>query len=92
MTKRKEGLAATFLTLASASLASMMFTSSAFAQCAECAIYPNRDPFTQGLATPAPAPTVGQSRGASSRSPYNARAEMRGYHGRYGGNASRRYR
>ncbi|WP_136626484.1 hypothetical protein [Bradyrhizobium macuxiense] len=92
MKKRTKGLAAASLTLAAAFMASMMFTSSASAQCAECAQYPDRDPFTQGLAVkPAPAPTVGQGGVASPRSPSNARAEMRPRHGRTVGSAGHRH-
>lgn len=57
----------------------MALTSSASAQCAECAEYPNRDPFTQGLVTRseprAAVPSV------LSQATRNAHAEMRGPHG-----------
>lgn len=89
MKNGKRGLPAAFLTVAAACLASTVFTSYAFAQCAECALYPDRDPWTQGLVTtPAPKP-----RGAvSPHNPYNAHAEMRGHHGRYVGNLDHRHR
>jgi hypothetical protein len=73
--KNKKRLVTATLTLAAASLASVLFTSYASAQCSDCAIYPNRDPFTEGLMVhPATQP--------SSASPdvNNARAEMRIHH------------
>src|SRR5689334_4138748 len=55
MMKQGRRLPATLLTVAAASLASVMFTSYASAQCLECDEYQNRDPFTQGLVTTPPA-------------------------------------
>lgn len=78
MNNSKKGLTTAALTLAAASLASIAFVSQASAQCAECAQYPDRDPFTQGLATrPQPRATV------PSQATRNAHAEMRTPHGRH---------
>jgi hypothetical protein len=71
----KKTLVAASLTLVAATLTSMGFTSSASAQCAECSIYPDRDPFTEGLKTPEAKPP-----GAVAVPPHvtnNANAEMR---------------
>jgi hypothetical protein len=40
-------------TLAAASLTSMVLTTGAFAQCADCAMYPDRDHLNGGVPTPA---------------------------------------
>jgi hypothetical protein len=75
MIKQRKRIPA-FLMVAAASLASVMFTSYAFAQCLECDEYPNRDPFTQGLVTTPPANQPGTS---SARNSYDSRAEMRSH-------------
>jgi hypothetical protein len=84
-TNNKKRLAAASLMLATAALTSVALTSYAAAQCAECAIYQDRDPFTSGLATapgkPAGAPAA--NRAASTHgvnNVNNAHAEMRGPH------------
>ncbi|VIO72155.1 hypothetical protein CI1B_42270 [Bradyrhizobium ivorense] len=82
MENRKEGLIAAFATLAIASLISMVSATDAFAQCAECSVYQNRDPFTEGLAVK-PAPAEGANAQAPSEATRRAHAEMRGrQHGR----------
>lgn len=79
MINRRKGLTTASLTLAAASLVSIAFVSRASAQCAECAQYPNRDPFTQGLVTrPEPHATVPSGPSLGTR---NAHAEMRASHG-----------
>ena len=77
-------LPAAVLAVFAASLASTVFASDASAQCAECALHQDRDPFTQGLVTkPAPKPGGAVSTQNRYQNPYNARAEMRGYRGRH---------
>jgi len=77
MMNGKKSLTTASLTLAAATLASFAFVSYASAQCAECAEYPDRDPFTQGLVTrPEQRATI------PSQATRNAHAEMRGPHGR----------
>jgi hypothetical protein len=78
-----------YKTLAAASLMSMALTSAAFAQCTECAIYPERDPLNKGAQTPAAKMGLVQPGGAAApqdainkymstaNNPNNARAEMR---------------
>jgi hypothetical protein len=90
MTNYKTKLVAASVMLATASLTSMALTSYAAAQCAECSIYPDRDPFTQGLRTspgkPAGAVSPAVNNAAVPSHPANnARAEMRGHHGRNAG-------
>jgi hypothetical protein len=51
MTNYKKRLAAASLMLATATLTSMMLTSYAAAQCADCGMYQDRDSFTGGLVT-----------------------------------------
>jgi len=68
-----------YKTFVAASLMSTMLASHAFAQCADCAIYPDRDPFTQGLATPA-GKTGAPNGPISRRATNNAHAEMRGHY------------
>jgi hypothetical protein len=78
MINRKKGLTTASLTLAAASLVSVAFVSQASAQCAECAQYPNRNPFTQGLVTKTqPHATVASPPQATK----DAHAEMRAPHG-----------
>jgi hypothetical protein len=81
MINRRNRLIGTAVMFAGASLASVALTSYASAQCAECSEYNNRDPFTQGLTTSS---TPGGA--VAPRSPYNSRAEMRGYRQRHMGN------
>ena len=78
--------------VAAASLMSMALPSSAFAQCTECAIYPDRDPLNKLEKTPAGKMGLEQPGGAAAlpnaavppstantvNNPNNARAEMRG--------------
>lgn len=79
-----------YKTLVAASLMSMTLTTAAFAQCTECAIYPERDPLNKGAQTPAAKMGLVQPGGAAAsqdaingymntaNNPNNARAEMRG--------------
>ena len=84
MTMKGKRLPAAVLTVAAASLASAVFASDASAQCTECALHQDRDPFTQRLVTkPAPKPGGAVSTENRYQNPYNARAEMRGYRGRH---------
>jgi hypothetical protein len=80
--------------VAAASLMSMALPSSAFAQCTECAIYPDRDPLNKLEKTPAGKMGLEQPGGAAPppnaagrpstantvNNPNNARAEMRGHY------------
>jgi hypothetical protein len=69
-----------YKTLVAASLMSTVFASHALAQCAECSVYQNQDPFTQGLAT-TPESRTGEPNGAIRRHTVNnAHAEMRGHY------------
>jgi hypothetical protein len=78
----KKMMVAASLTLAAATLTSMVFTSDASAQCADCSIYPNRDPFTEGLKTPSVEPPSPVSpHAANPHVTNNAHAEMRGHRG-----------
>jgi hypothetical protein len=84
MTNYKKRLAAAALMLATATLTSMMLTSYAAAQCAECAIYQDRDPFTGGLKTDTGKPASAANNAAvSAHGANNAHAEMRGPRGRH---------
>ncbi len=79
MVNYKKSLVAVSLALAAATLTSIASTSSAFAQCADCSVYQDRDPFTEGLRT-APAnqpPAAVAPRAANPGAPNNANAEMR---------------
>ena len=67
-----------YKTLVAASLMSTIFASHAFAQCADCSVYQNRDPFTEGLATSA-GKTGGPNGAIHSHAVNDARAEMRGH-------------
>jgi hypothetical protein len=73
--------------LVAASLMSMALTSSAFAQCADCALYPDRDHLNNGAQTPAgkmgvmkPGGAAGSPAPANAANPANsannARAEV----------------
>jgi hypothetical protein len=80
--------------VAAASLMLMALPSSAFAQCTECAIYPDRDPLNKLEKTPAGKMGLEQPGGAAAppsaagtpntantvNNPNNARAEMRGHY------------
>jgi hypothetical protein len=70
-----------YKTLAAASLASIVWTSYAFAQCPDCALYPNRDPLNKGVKTPAGKMGVELPGGAApsftGRNPY---ARIQGYY------------
>jgi hypothetical protein len=84
MTNYRKQLLAASLVLATATLTSMVFTSYAAAQCAECAVYQDRDPFTNGLKTSTgkPAPATNNA-AVSTHGANNAHAEMRGPRGRH---------
>jgi hypothetical protein len=97
MMNYKKRLVAASLMLATASLTSMLLTSYAAAQCAECSIYPNRDPFTGGLETSAgkpvgAVPPAVSNAAVPSHAANNAHAEMRGHHGRNAGSPDARAR
>jgi hypothetical protein len=67
-----------FKTLVAASLTSMVLTTAAFAQCADCAMYPDRDHLNGGV--PTPAAKLGVVRpGGTAPAANNARAEVRGH-------------
>jgi hypothetical protein len=73
-----------FKTLVAASLTSMVLTTAAFAQCADCAMYPDRDHLNGGVQTPAakmgvvrPSGTAPAANNASNAS--NAHAQIRGH-------------
>jgi hypothetical protein len=75
-----------YKTLAAASVASIIWTSCAFAQCADCALYPDRDPLNGGVETPAAKMGLGASSGAGRASVgSNAYASMRGHYLRQSG-------
>ena len=65
-----------YKTLVAASLMSFALTSAAFAQCTDCAMYPDRDVLNKGAPTPA-SKMMAQPGGAanSENSAHNARAE-----------------
>jgi hypothetical protein len=90
MMNRRKSVMAASLAFAAASLASVGFATQASAQCAECSMYPDRDPFTQGLVTPAPGPAVAPN-ATSHRSVNGAHAEMRGHHKRYVRNSDQQH-
>ena len=90
-----------YKTLVAASLMSIALTSAAFAQCANCAQYPDRDVLNNGAATPASKMGLStngpmRSSGAAGRantansenSVNNARAEVRDHHLRRSGHGS----
>ena len=62
-----------YKTLVAASLMSFALTSAAFAQCTDCALYPDRDILNQGAPTPA-SKMMGQP-GVAANSEASARAE-----------------
>src|ERR1700722_2866772 len=71
-----------YKTLVAASLMSIALTSAAFAQCLDCAQYPDRDFLNKGAPTPAskmmqPGGAAGASTANSEHSVYNARAGTR---------------
>jgi hypothetical protein len=91
MMNLRHRIAASSLLLAATSLASVVFTSQALAQCAECDEYQNRDPFTQGLTTnPTPGGTATPQ--VAPHAAYNAHAEMRGRHERNTRNSHHQHR
>jgi hypothetical protein len=69
--------------LVAASLISIALPSAAFAQCTDCAMYPDRDVLNKGAPTPAskmmaePGGAAGASTANSANSAYNARAGAR---------------
>jgi hypothetical protein len=80
-----------YKTLVVASLMSITLISAAFAQCVQCAIYPDRDPLNNGALTPAgkmglvrPGSATGSSSPAniakSANEVNNARAQVRNRH------------
>ena len=65
----------TYKLLAAASLGLIMLTSQASAQCADCAMYPNRDHLNGGIETPAG--RLGLEHAGGAASTYNgANAQM----------------
>jgi hypothetical protein len=60
-------------TLAVACVTSIVWTSVAFAQCPECALYPDRDPLNGGVETPAAKMGLGLS-GGGGRTLYGGNA------------------
>jgi hypothetical protein len=64
-------------TLVAASLMSMVLTTGAFAQCADCAMYPDRDHLNGGV--PTPAAKLGTRPGGTAPAANNARAEVGGH-------------
>jgi hypothetical protein len=93
-----------YKTLVAASLMSIALTSSAFAQCADCANYPDRDVLNNGAQSPAgkaglmrPGGAAGstantansQNSANSKNSANNARAEVRVQHLRRSGNRAK---
>ena len=54
-----------YKTLVAASLISIALPSYAFAQCTECALYPDRDPLNKGAQTPAGKSGLMQAGGAA---------------------------
>ena len=90
-----------YKTLVAASLMSIALTSAAFAQCLDCAQYPDRDFLNKGAPTPAskmmqPGGAAGASTANSEHSVYNARAGTRvadeSARTNVGGTQLRRYR
>jgi hypothetical protein len=77
-----------YKTLAAASLFSIALTSAAFAQCTECALYPDRDVLNKGAPTPA-SKMMEQPGGAAA---YNAPAGARVADESVGGTQRRHYR
>jgi hypothetical protein len=76
-----------YKTLVAASLMSIALTSAAFAQCVDCALYPDRDVLNNGAPTPAskqgltrPGGAPGANTANSENSARNARAEARDHH------------
>ncbi len=64
-----------YKTLVAASLMSIALTSAAFAQCGECAMFPDRDYLNKGAPTPASKMmAAGASTANSENKAYNARA------------------
>lgn len=79
-------------TLVAASLMSIALTSSALAQCVDCALYPDRDYLNNGAPTPAAkmrgaAGSNLQNSESSVNNPRNARAQMRDHRPRRSGRA-----
>jgi hypothetical protein len=68
-----------YKTLVAASLMSTIFASHAFAQCADCSVYQNRDPFTEGLTTTPESRTAEPNGAIRSHAVNNAHAQMRGH-------------
>jgi hypothetical protein len=73
-----------YKTLLAACLTSIALTSYASAQCADCAMYPNRDHLNGGVETPAgrserEAPNGAASNNAAAPNNANASAEIRGH-------------
>jgi hypothetical protein len=80
-----------YKTLVAASVMSIALTSAAFAQCVDCAMYPDRDHLNNGAPTPASKMGVTRPGGApaantanSGNSANNAHAEARDHHIRRG--------
>jgi hypothetical protein len=84
-----------YKTLVAASLMSIALTSAAFAQCVDCALYPDRDVLNNGAQTPAgkmglerPGGAAGGNTANTQNSANNARAEARDHHLRRSGHGS----
>ena len=72
-----------YKTLVAASLTSIFLASPAFAQCADCAIYPDRDHINGGVQTPAAKGSGGAANNAGAAPPNtvnNANAGIRGHY------------
>jgi len=78
-----------YKTLVAASLMSIALTSAAFAQCTDCALYPDRDYLNKGVPTPASKMMTGGAVGASAAySGSGARVAGRQYRHPHDANAS----
>ena len=73
MSNNRKGRTGAALAVTVAALASLALTSHASAQCVQCAMSQDRDPFTEGLVTPK------QPDAVPSQTTRNAHAEMRGH-------------
>lgn len=98
--KNVKRLAAVWLLIAAAPVATVLSTSSAAAQCAQCALYPDQDPLNGGAETPyGKMNRLGREKGtaapavaATPNTANNAHAEMRGHRGRHVENPDNRSR
>jgi hypothetical protein len=90
MTNYRKTLVAASVAVATVALTSMVLTPAAYAQCLQCAMYPDRDPLNGGVQTPAGKMGMEFPNGAAAShaasvpaSVNNARAEMRVHHVRH---------